>query len=177
MLKKYQIVAFNQLINNTLKMVGDGNKSKSGFFKENIFCDGGVVIAIVPGMDEDNRVENSRTFRTGKGYVEKLRKGIDKKKITHRIEVTPSDLKSLERRCTYLKLVNTNISVSTFILRRLLEICERKLILTLISDSQYDPIRFDNENIGVKGYFTPVSYTDESFLTVGKELIDSMEGR
>lgn len=171
MITNYQLKACNDLIDyvNT-KVLHGMNKAKTGYFRDDLFSDGAVVLAKIPGLSEDNRLTITRSLKTGKPYLDRLVYDIKLTDInTVRIIVKEEDLKPLKKYVQYVKLADTNVAVSAYILRRVVAIGNKEVILT-IGKSETDAIRFDNIKTNVRGFFTPVKFGDNIDDKVGTKL-------
>ena len=171
MLKTYQLKACNDLITYVNNKVLHGmNKAKTGYFRDNLFSDGAVVLAKIPGLSDDKRITITRSLKTGKPYIDRLVYDIKISDAeTVRIVVTEEDLKPLKKYIQYVKLGNTDVAVSAYVLRRVVAIGNKEVILT-IGKKDTDAIRFDNIKTGVRGYFTPVRFGDNIDDRVGTKL-------
>lgn len=173
-MNKLQLTACQELLkkmNSILKP--EDNLTKRGFFKEDVFSDGGTLIAILPGLTEyikNSELKATKSMKAGKKILDKLKFGEDDDTLEFkkRIKISEEQLKSLGKREKYVKLSGSGVAVSLYTLRRIKIFSEGEFILTF--NRPVDPIRFDSSINKARGYFTPIKYLEDIFPEIGEIL-------
>lgn len=154
----------------------EDNLTKRGFFKEDIFCDGGTIIMILPGLTEyikDSKFRAVKSMKAGKKIIERLKiNAEDEPDIEYlkRVLIEEKDFKNLGKREKYVRLAGSKIAVNLYTLRRIRIACGGSMIMTF--NRPIDPIRFDsNEDRNrTRGVVTPVKYIEDIFPEVGERI-------
>ena len=174
-MNKIQLTACQELLKKMDKILKPSdNLTKRGFFKEDIFCDGGTTIIILPGLTEfikDSEFKATKSMKAGKSYLDKLRLEVyedENLEFKKRVKIEEKDFKGLGKRDKYVKLAGSKVAVSLYTLRRIKIVSEGSMILTF--NRPLDPIRFDSEVNKAKGYFTPVKYLEDVFPEIGERI-------
>lgn len=173
-MNRLQVVACQELLKKMDSILRPSdNITKRGFFKEDVFCDGGTFIAILPGLTEfikGTELRATKSMKAGKKFLDKLKLGEDEDDlgIKRRIKILEKDFKGLGKREKYIKLSDSKVAVSLYTLRRIKILSEGGFILTF--NRPQDPVRFDSEVNKARGYFSPVRYLEDTFSEIGERI-------
>lgn len=173
---KIQFTACQELLKKMdLILKPEDNLTKRGFFKEDIFCDGGTTIVILPGLTEyiknSGELNNLKSMKAGKKFLDKLKLGVEEEdniEFKKRVRIEEKDFKGLGKREKYVKLSGSKVAVNLYTLRRLKIISSGSMVLTF--NRPIDPIRFDSEINRARGYFTPIKYLEDVFPEIGERM-------
>lgn len=173
-MNKIQIKACQELLKRMeLILKPEDNITKRGFFKEDVFSDGGTLVAILPGLTEyikNSELKATKTMKAGKKILERLKFGEDEDSLEFkkRVKISEESLKNLGKREKYVKLFGSKVAVSLYVLRRIKVFSEGEFILTF--NRPEDSIRFDSTKNKARGYFTPIKYLEDIYPEIGEPI-------
>ena len=174
-MNRLQVTACQELLKKMdLILKSSDNITKRGFFKGDIFCDGGTFLAIIPGLTEyikDSDLRATKSMKAGKKFIDKLKISLDEDEsieFRKKVLILPEHFKGLGKREKYVKLKGSKIAVSLYTLRRIKIISEGGFLLTF--NKPEAPIRFDSRETNARGFFTSVKYLEDVFPEIGERI-------
>lgn len=174
-MNRHQITACQELLKKMDLVLKSGeNSTKRGFFKEDIFCDGGTFLAIIPGLTEfikNSELKATKTMKAGKKLIDSLKISLEEDEsldFKKKVLVTEKHFKELGKREKYVKLAGSKVAVSLYTLRRIKIISGGEFLLTF--NKPETPVRFDSRKTNARGIFTPVRYLEDVFPEIGERI-------